>query len=64
MDPYDWKEEYIKLSKALIAIRVAQGQATVANQGQAMDGFSALANYNGLAEEELKKMEATTNEQT
>lgn len=46
-------KEEIAFFERMVAILHAQsdGKATFANQGQAMDGYSALANYNGLAKE-------------
>ena len=40
-----------KLLQQIVDILHYQEKPSVANQGQALDGFSALANYNGVAKE-------------
>lgn len=40
----------IDLLKSVVLVLEYQSQPSIANQGQSLDGFSALANYNSLAE--------------
>jgi len=50
MQPYDY-DDVIYLLRLLSDVRDAEnGKATFAAQGQAMDGYEALANYQALAD--------------
>lgn len=42
--------EAIGLLKAVYDVKIYQKKPSVASQGQCLDGFSALANFNGLAD--------------
>lgn len=41
-------EKAIELLKAVCLIKKYQDVSSMANQGQCLDGYSALANYNGI----------------
>lgn len=43
-------KEALELLKEVVDIRAYQHKPSIANQGQCLDGYSALANYNGLAD--------------
>ncbi len=51
--PPDDSAEMMKHLNDLIWIREYADQPSLANQGQAMDGYSMLAHYNGLADKVL-----------
>ena len=36
--------------RQIVFVRIKQNVESVSNQGQAMDGYSALANYNDIAD--------------
>ena len=40
----------IDLLKKVCQVKEYQNKPSIANQGQCLDGYSALANYNGLAD--------------
>jgi len=42
--------EAIRLLKAVYDVKIYQDKPSVSNQGQCLDGYSALANFNGLAD--------------
>ena len=51
--PPDDASEVMKTLNDLIWIRECSTSPTFSNQGQGMDGFTMLANYNGLADKVL-----------
>ena len=51
------KDKAIELLKKVAWVKLAQKTPTFANQGQCLDGFSALANFNAVAREILYFLE-------
>jgi len=61
-DPPSYNEMYIKYASGFLTelINIRNGAESIANQGQALDGYAQLANYNDLAnrvEEFLETMD-------
>lgn len=54
MTPDSVVKEMLKLLEAVCEIRDSEDKESFSNQGQAMDGFSMLANYNDIADQ-IKK---------
>jgi len=63
-DPPSYNEVYIAYASAFLndMIRIKNGNESIATQGQALDGYSQLANYNGLAEQVEQFLELAENE--
>ena len=40
----------VELLKSVYQVREYQDKPSIANQGQCLDGYSALANFNGIAD--------------
>ena len=51
------QEKVLKLLKEVAWVKMAQEKPTFSNQGQCMDGFSALANFNAVARKILYFLE-------
>ncbi len=43
-------EQMRDLLESVVRVLIYQNKPSIANQGQALDGYMALANYNGIAE--------------
>ena len=52
-DPPSYNEVYIAHASGILEelIKIRDGSESVANQGQALDGYAQLANYNNLADD-------------
>jgi len=63
-DPPSYNEVYIAYASAFLndMVKIKNASESVSNQGQALDGYSQLANYNGLTEEVEKFLELAENE--
>lgn len=53
-DMVELRRQALRLLKDVSNIRDYQDRPSIANQGQCLDGYSALANYNDIAEKIAK----------